>query len=134
LITVPTSSTTQGQWIDHRPDIVDDDIGDELDSAGLRVDLDLADVTAVRVSGLLRRPGRMLDQPRLHPGRQAGGLERGARHRFQRQRPVSAGDRELAVGKFDIGDRGLQNMRGEPPALVDDLVGRERQRPAAGDH
>jgi hypothetical protein len=35
------------EGIDNRPDVVDNEIGEQLDRAGLGVDFDLADVTSV---------------------------------------------------------------------------------------
>ena len=46
---------------------------------------------------------------------------------------VGAGDREIAVGEFDVGVGGFEQMRGKRLALGDDLVGRHPQGRAA-DH
>ena len=60
----------QQQRIEHGADVVDHAVAHDLDLAGLRVDLDLADVAAVRE---VRRPARVDrggGQARLHALRQ----------------------------------------------------------------
>ena len=108
--------------IDGDADVVDRGVAHHLADAGFRIDLDLADMRAVR-------PARPVDlafavdaKPRavflLRDLEQADAL-------------VGADHRQPAVAIFDILDRGLQHVRGLLARLVDHVVGRDRDRRAA---
>ncbi len=103
-----------------------------LDDAGLRIDLDLADVRAGREGEVGRVVERRLVEARLEL------VERVVVRHVRRQRDlaerlaaVGARDRELAVLELDVGVRGLEQVRGDLLALGDDLVERLDDRRAA---
>ena len=92
----------QGHRIDDGADVVDDDVADQRDGAGLGVDLRLAHVAAVG-PGVGRGDERpRLVQPGLETLRQLAGLERGAGDVRERDRAVGPGHPELAVGEHDV--------------------------------
>ena len=94
-------------------DVVDRDVIDMRDRAGFGIDLDLADVGAIRearlgdglVAGGSKRPAQILGQ--------VVALLRGARHLEQADRVVGALHGEAAVLEFDVGGGGLQKMLGD---------------------
>jgi hypothetical protein len=120
--------------VDDGAAIVDDGIAVDRDRPGVGIDLDLADMAAVRKARQIRREaaGALQADPELR--RQAHRDERHLRHLQDRHRPVGAGDREGAVGKGDVGGVGLHEMRGKALAALDDLVGRGAQCAAADHH
>ena len=65
----------EGQGIDHRADIIDDDITDEADRTGLGIDFHLADVAAIGEGGAIGGISGVLVKAGLHPGRQPRRLE-----------------------------------------------------------
>src|SRR6516164_7744889 len=120
--------------VDHDAEIVDEGIANDVDRAGLRVDLDLGDVAAVRKGRgravadvlyvkALRQPGRQ-----FQPGMELFGQF------HQTDRAVGPNYREPARAKFDVGDRRLQHMRGDLSTLLDDLLARLDDRRAARHH
>ena len=89
--------------------VVDHRQRDDLDRAGLRVDLQLAHLATVR-----ERERRVLVHPRgaerrAECGRQLSGGG-GARDVEDRDRPVGPDDAERAVREFDVGGGRLQEM------------------------
>ncbi len=110
LMTVPTSSTTA--------------VADHFGRAGVRIDLDLADMRAVREVAARRLVGRGLVEAGLHALRQLVELERRLRHLVDAEAAVGAGDGEAAVLELHVGLGGLQHMGGELLALGDDLFAR----------
>ena len=117
--------------IDDGADVVDRPETDQLDLAGIRIDLDLADVGAVAEGEIRRIVDRGVLQTRLGIGREVVGGVGGLRHVREGDAPVGAGDREHAVGKLDIAGRGLEQMGGDQLGLGDDLVGGAVERRAA---
>ncbi len=99
--------------------------------AGLGIDLDLADVAAVREVAGARAVGRGLVQAGLHAGRQLVELERGLRHLVDAEAAVGAGDGEAAVLELHVGFRRLQHVGGELLALGDDLFADQHDGAAA---
>jgi hypothetical protein len=67
----------------------------------------------------------VLVESRFHPGWQPRRLERGPRDLRQRDIAIGADDRKLAVGEFEIGFGGFEQMTREPFSFVDDFPGRE---------
>src|ERR1051325_6451264 len=127
----------EADWIDDRADIIDDDIVQDLELAGFGVDLDLADMAAVRVSVVGRRKRAGLEQPALEARRQPPDLKCRLRDVADRDTPVRSGYGEIAPliadNKFDVGLGRFEEMRGEPLALGDDLVGGHPQGRTADD-
>ena len=123
--------------VHHRADIVDDDIADDLQSAGIRVDLDLTDVAAIGIGVVVGGEGAGLVEAAFEAWRQAAGLERRFGDIGDADAPVGAGHREItpigADRKFYVGIGGFEQLRGNAFALGDDLVGRHPQGRAA-DH
>ena len=133
---MPPGSALADHRIDDHPEIVDRGEAIDGDRAGLRIDLDLADLAAV---GIVRRAAR-------RAGIGAGGLQAQAEfeHRSgrrverlgdvgHRHRLVGADHGELAVLELDVVVGRLQQRARHPLRLVDDGVGRDAQRHAA-DH
>src|SRR5215469_15378642 len=98
---------------------------------GFGLDFELANMTTIRESRLWRREMAALGKTGLDTRRLTRRVEGGARHLFNADAPISTGDGEYAVGKFDIGLGGLEQMRGDAPAFGDQLVGGVRERGAA---
>ena len=88
---------------------------------GLRVDLDLADMRAVRIGRVRRREG--LDRGAALLG---GGGQR--REIGVGDRPVGAGDADAAVGDFEILRRGFERVGREVLQRGDERLSR-RGRP-----
>ena len=61
------------------------------------------------------------DETRLDTRRLTCRIERGARDLLDADAAIGAGDRKHAIGEFDVGLGRLEQMRGDAPALVDDL-------------
>ena len=93
--------------------------------AGLRIDLDLADVRAGREGEVGRIVERVLVQARLElVERVVVRHVRGERDLAEGSGLVGARDRELAVLELDVGFRRLEQVRGDLLALGDHLVDR----------
>src|SRR6202012_1654428 len=102
--------------IDDGAEVVDAGIAHDLDHAGIGIDLDFGDVTAVRegrgrvgcvVVDVERRGHALRHLFVTHPARQLHDV----------YAAVGAGDGEAAVGEFDIGLGGFHHMRGRLLAL-----------------
>ena len=61
--------------VHHRADVVDDDITDDLQRAGIRVDLDLANMAAIGIGVVVGGEGAGLIKTAFEAWRQAAGLE-----------------------------------------------------------
>src|SRR6266851_2877050 len=99
------------QRIDDGAKIIDGKIFHHLDMAGLRIDLDLGDMTAVR-KGRRHAVADMTDVERLRAiGRQlhAAGAQL-LRKLHDPNAAVGAGDAETPIGELDVARRGLQGM------------------------
>jgi len=103
---------------DHGADIVDDDVLDDLKRAGIRIDLELADMAAVGIGEIGRRKRAGLVEPAFEPRRQIGGAKRRLGHLGQGDMAVGAGDGEIAFGELDIGLRRFEQVGGDAPALA----------------
>src|SRR6266850_2414935 len=118
---------------DHRVDdlaeVVHRGEGDDLRRAGVAVDLDLADIAA-RGEGEVRRVvERVLVEAGLEPVERIVVRHVGReRHFAEGLLPVGARHLEHAVVVLDVGLRRLEQMRGDLPALGDDLVERFHYR------
>ena len=99
--------------------------------AGLLVDLDLADLRAVRERDGGRREGRLLGEAGLHALRQLARHVGGPRDVGEGHAAVRARHRELPVLVHDVLGGRLQEARRDAPAALDDLLGRARHRRAA---
>ena len=102
------------QRVHHHAEIIDRGVGDDLGMPGVGVDLDLADVAAIRV-GLRRLVEHV---PHVQPT----GVFR--RHLHDAHAPVGAGNREAALAEFDVNQRGLQHVRRQRPGLLHHQRGR----------
>src|SRR5437764_457756 len=80
-------------------------------------------MTAIGEGGLRRGEMAALVEAGLDPGRVPRRIEGGARHLLYAEPAVGAGDREDAVGEFDIRFGRLEEVRGDPAALGNQLVG-----------
>src|ERR1700747_1139483 len=118
--------------IDDGADVIDAPETDDLDAAGVRIDLELTDMRAV-AEGEARR---IVDRGLLQAG--LDGLERKvvryvsrSRHRRERHAPVGAGNDEGAIGEIDVARGRLEQVGRDQLALGDDLVGGAIERAAA---
>src|SRR5262249_32120121 len=110
--------------VDGAPDVVDPRVAHHIETTGLRVDFDLADVGAVRKAKLLdrfiaacgKRPGQSLGHGFAVRGR-LGDVEKP-------DRAVGAFDGEAAGGEADVVFGRFQHVRSDSFALLDDRVGR----------
>ena len=108
--------------IDGEANVIDAVPTDDANDAGVRVDLDLADMGAGRpgtdfhhlIGGGVERTAQFFGQ--IVAGR------RRLRDIEDADMFVGAADRELAVDEIDIGRRCLENMRGDLLAFLDDFV------------
>ena len=126
----------QEQRIDGAADLVDGVVAQDLDGAGLGIDLDLADVTTIGIGRRAAAIGAGLEQPVFHAGRQAARHERGLGDIDQADRFVGAADGERAFLESEIGLGRFQHMRGDFLAVLHHLVrgqhhGAAAQRQAA---
>ena len=121
------------QRVDHVADIVDRGVADDLDLAGVGVDLDLADVAAVRIGAFAAREGAGFEQAGLGAARQPRRHERGAGDLDEAYGLIGAGDREAAGLEFDIVLAGFHHVGGDAAALGDDLL-RRQDHGGAGRH
>ena len=113
--------------------IVDRRIADDLDHAGLRIDLDLADRAGI---GEGRDAHDLIGNPDQRPAQLGGNGV--ARRRFggleQADGAVGPGHDETPPDEFDIGLGDFEHGGGDPPAFVDDLVGGLGRHPGAEPH
>ena len=75
----------------------------------------------------------MLIQAGFDVRRQFRLVERCARHLIEADRPVGAGNRKTAIGKFDIAVCRFEHMGGDARSLGNDFVGRIDHRRADKD-
>jgi len=118
--------------VDDGADVVDAPKPDDLDAAGVRIDLELADMRPV-AEGEARR---IVDRGLLQAG--LDGLERKVvRHvsrlgdRCKGYAPVGAGDDECAISEIDVARGRLEQMGCDQLAFGDDLIGGTIERAAA---
>ena len=57
--------TLDDHRVDHAADVVDRDVGEKLDNAGARIDLDLGDMRAARIGEVHRIVERLFLEARL---------------------------------------------------------------------
>src|SRR3984893_8106320 len=112
-------------------DVVDDDVADDLQRAGIGVDLNLTDMAAIGIGIVVRGEGAGLVEAAFEAWRQAADVARRLSDVGDADAPVGAGDREIAIGEFYVGGGGFEQMRGNAFAFGDDLVGRHPQGRAA---
>ena len=117
--------------VQHRADIVDDVVGEDLDLAGFGVDLQFADMDPVREILLLGTIGSAGDEPRLHALGQALRVPGGGGDIGERDGAVGPSDREAAAVEIDVGLGGFEQVCGNRFRLGDDLLGGEIDRRAA---
>src|SRR6516162_479223 len=119
--------------VEHDADIVDGGVGDEVQLAGLRIYLDLGDMTPAGKSEIHRI---------IEGGLFEAGLQDVERKAVRREissagdlaechATVGAADGELAGGEFDVLLAGLEQIAGDRSALVDDFAERLGDRGAA---
>src|SRR6516162_9802368 len=113
----------QQQRIDDRADVVHDAVADDLDLAGVLVDLELADVAAVGEVLHRRGIGRGRDQTHVHALGKPRRLHRLLRDVLDGQRAIGLGAGEHAVGKVDIGGVEVEEMGGDRFGLGGDPLG-----------
>src|SRR4029077_6139262 len=89
--------------VDDLADVINDDVADDLQRAGIGVDLDLTDMAAIGIGGVVRGEGAGLVEAAFEAWRQAAGLERRRGDVGDDDAPVGAGDREIAIGEFYVG-------------------------------
>ena len=119
------------QRIDDGADVVDHAVAHDLDDAGFRLDLDLADVAAIGEIVDTEIKYRGGDEARLHPFRQLGRNGRGLGDLVDGDGLVGLRAREDAVGELGVVERNLQQVRGERVGLDQDLFGRQQEGRAA---
>src|ERR1700733_6483641 len=108
--------------VNHRAEIVDAGIFDEIDTAGVRIDLDFGDVAAVWERPRARSVADMDDVERLRRfGRQIDPAVYLAGQLHDRDRAVGADDGELAALERNIGRRRFEHIAGELLAFLDDF-------------
>ncbi len=107
--------------VQHRAEVVHRAVAHDFDFSRLGVDLELADMAAVRERGwnyfgYVRnvQASRVLE-----------------RHFKQGDRSVGASNHEPSIAKFDIGGRGFEHLGGELLAFLDDELGGLHCRAAA---
>ena len=105
----PSSCPLDDLRIDDAADVVDRAVGDRLDHARLRIDLDLADVAAVGPGRVRDRARRVDDDPRLRL--RLGEIE-------QTDAAIGADDLEDAVGIFDVAGGNLQRAAASSRASI----------------
>src|SRR6516165_12289621 len=112
--------TLEQQRVDGAAEIVDHRIAFNGNCPGIRIDLDLDDVAAVRESLCRRRARMCCVKTGCHARRQFGGISRRLRRLENVQMKTGARHAEHPVVKADVLRRYFENMRGELPALLDD--------------
>src|SRR5205823_4389616 len=118
----------------HRAEIVDAAIFHHVDQAGLRIDLDLGDVTAVWKGRSARAVADVRDVERLRRVlRKLRAVLQQSRKLEQRYGAVRAADDEAAIGELDVGRGRFEDVARDLLALLDDLGGGLDDRGAAVD-
>jgi hypothetical protein len=113
--------TGNQQRVHNHPEIIDHGVLDDLDNAGLGINLDLGDVNAIG-KGRGRAFMNVSDIERLRQFRRQGQPAPNHRRQFHEvDKPVGAGDDKAAIRELDVGDRGFEYMGGDLAAVVDDL-------------
>ena len=118
--------------VDDDADVIHHAVAHDLDHAGVLVDLDLADMGAVREVLLFQGEDRGLDQAWFQPFRQFRRIGGGAGDVADGDGLVGFLRREYTVFEFQIVDTDLEHMRGDLLRLCDDLVGGCGHRRSAG--
>jgi hypothetical protein len=112
-------------------DIVDDGVVENLNGAGVAVDLELADMATIGERICRGFEGSGLVEAAFKIGRQPARLERRAGDFLKADDAVSPAHGKPAIGEIEIRRRHFEQMGGNLLALGDDLVGRHPQRRAA---
>ena len=99
--------------VHHRADIVDHAVAQDLDFAGLLVDLELADMAAVREVLLLAGEGGAGDQAEIHALGQVLRVQRFLGDLADRQGTVRARGREESVLEVDLVRIGAEDAAGD---------------------
>jgi hypothetical protein len=115
--------TLHDQRVNDAAEIVGVGEVDKLDRAGLAIDFDLGDIGAGRISEV----DGIIESSLVEAGFQRidGIVVRdigGEGHLSERHGAIRTSDREFAVGKFDIGLSGLEQMSGDLLGFGDDLI------------
>jgi hypothetical protein len=113
------------QRIQRHPEIVDDDVVDDLDDAGGGIDLDFGEMGAVRVGAVGAGEGRACVQLRGIDARPLGEIGKG-------DRAVGAGDPHDTVADLEIAGAGFQRFGGDLPQVLAEFAGRALDADAAG--
>ena len=113
--------------------VVDRDVADQVDQPGLGVDLDDREVGAERVGGVRRLEVVLAGQAALEAlGSRDGSFAAVASSAHGIARGGRARDAEALAGDdLDVAGVGLEQVRGQPPALLEHLVGGLLHRGAA---
>ena len=123
--------TFDQQQVHQRAEIIDHDVAHHRGDAGLRIDLDFGDVAAIRVGGR-RLLEDVVDVERLrNVGRQVEPRGKPAGEVHDTDAAIRAGHGEAAIREFDVECRGLQQVAGDLPTLLDHQVARLQDRGAA---
>ena len=113
------------QRVERRAEIVDDDVVDDFDDAGRRIDLDFGEMGAVRVGAVGLGEGRGSLQLR--------GIGAGALGEIGKaDRAVCAGDPDPAVADLEIARARLQRFGRQFLQLVAEIEGGALDADAAG--
>src|SRR5215204_3806220 len=91
--------------IDHATSLVNHGVGEDISTAGIRIDLDLADVAAVR-----ERVGAWVE---LFDRRERNAIISSARDLAERNAAISPDNAKRAAGELDIFHRGFELSRGD---------------------
>ena len=123
----PLHDAAMGLTIDHRlmnddSDVVDRRVAHDGDNTRLRIDLDLADMAAVRKRHLRR--GKFADgiEAALQFFRKIVRLPRALRQVEDRNPEVGTRHHEGTPGKLNVADCNLEQMRCDPATLFDCAV------------
>ena len=114
--------TFQEKGIDHAPNIVDDRVSGDPGDTGVRVNFDLANMTAVGVGSTGRCYDRTSAEARLHVARNNSCVERHVWARAARSIARSVPSYgEATVSEINIGNSRFKNMACDEFGLFDDL-------------
>ena len=115
--------SVQDHRVDRAADIVDRRVADDLDRAGLAIDLDLADMRAVGKAADIEY---LLVGGRKRPAQRLGqilGIARGSRDLEYTERSVGSLHGEAPGREFEIVFRRFHDMGSDPASLSDDVIG-----------